>query len=156
MESTRAEELARARIAVLGAAGQLGSELAALLEVASLAAGWQGLTRAECDITDLHRVRAVIVDQARAARDAQARLVVINAGAYTNVDGAESDETLAYAVNASGPAHIALACSQVNAQLVQVSTDYVFSGDRTDGAPYAAADPTGSRSIRQRRARICR
>ncbi len=131
---------------VLGSAGQLGSELAALLEAYPPAAGWQGLTRAECDITDPHRVRAVVVDQARAARDAGARLVVINAGAYTNVDGAESDETLAYAVNSSGPAHIALACSLVGAQLVQVSTDYVFAGDRTNGEPYAAADPPDPRS----------
>jgi dTDP-4-dehydrorhamnose reductase len=134
----------RPRIVVVGAAGQLGTELSALLAAAPPGAGWQGLNRAECDITDLRRVRAIIADQARAAGDAG--LAVINAGGYTNVDAAEADEAGAYAVNAAGPAQLALACSQVDARLVQLSTDYVFAGDRTDGRPYAPSDPPGPRS----------
>ena len=129
---------------VLGGAGQLASELAALLAPAPPDAGWQALSRAECDISDRHRVRAVIADQARSAGNHG--LAVINAGAYTNVDAAEADEAAAYAVNAAGPAHLALACEQVGAQLVQLSTDYVFSGDRTDGQPYRPLDPTDPRS----------
>ena len=121
------------RIVVTGGGGQLAAELVRLLDAAPPEAGWQALTRAECDITDIHRVRAVIADQARAAGDRG--LAVINAAAYTNVDGAEADETAAFAVNAAGPAHLALACEQVGAQLVQLSTDYVFPGDRTDGEP---------------------
>jgi dTDP-4-dehydrorhamnose reductase len=132
------------RIVIFGGGGQLGSELAAALQANPPDAGWQSLTRAECDVTDLHRVRAVIADQARAAGDRG--LAVINAGAYTNVDAAEDDESGAYAVNAAGPAHLALACEQVGAQLVQLSTDYVFSGDRADGLPYAPLDPTSPRS----------
>ena len=124
--------------------GQLGAELRRLLDAAPPRAGWQGLTRAECDLTDVHRVRAVIADQARAA--GSAGLAVINAGAWTNVDGAESDEAGAFAVNAAGPAHLGLACSQSGAQLVHISTDYVFAGDRADGLPYAAADPTAPQS----------
>jgi dTDP-4-dehydrorhamnose reductase len=134
------------RILVVGAGGQLGSELTSLLAANPPMGGWQGLTRDECDLTDMHRVRAVVVDQARAAASAGAPLAVLNTAAYTNVDGAESDEPGAFAVNAAGPAHLALACSEVDAQLVQLSTDYVFSGDRTDGKPYAAADPTDPRS----------
>ena len=134
------------RIVVVGARGQLGAELTALLEAAPPAGGWQGLTHAECDLTDLHRVSAVIADQARAAAAADAPLAIINTAAYTNVDGAESDEPGAFAVNASGPAHLALACSRVNASLVHVSTDYVFSGRRDDGRPYAAGDPTDPQS----------
>ena len=129
---------------VVGAGGQLGAELGRLLDAEPPRAGWQGLTRAECDVTDLHRVRAVIADQARAA--GSAGLAVINAGAYTNVDGAESDEAGAFAVNAAGPAQLGLACSEVGAQLVHISTDYVFAGDRSDGEPYAAGDPTHPRS----------
>ncbi len=132
------------RIVVVGAAGQLGSELVSRLAADPPAAGWQALNRAECDITDLRRVRAVIADQARAA--GAAGLAVINAGAYTNVDGAETDEAGAYAVNAAGPAQLAIACSEVDGQLVHVSTDYVFSGDRSDGLPYTASDPTGPQS----------
>ena len=132
------------RIVILGGGGQLATELAMLLAAAPPASGWQALSRAECDITDAHRVRAVIADQARAAGDHG--LTVINAGAYTNVDAAEADESGAYAVNAAGPAHLALACDHVGAQLVQLSTDYVFSGDRTDGEPYRPLDVTGARS----------
>jgi dTDP-4-dehydrorhamnose reductase len=132
------------RIVILGGGGQLATELAALLDAAPPEAGWQALTRAECNITDSHRVRAVIADQARAA--GEHRLAVINAAAYTNVDAAEADESGAYAVNAAGPAHLALACDHVGAQLVQISTDYVFSGDRSDGEPYRPLDPTGPRS----------
>jgi dTDP-4-dehydrorhamnose reductase len=132
------------RVVILGGGGQLAAELATLLAAAPPEAGWQALSRPECDITNLHRVRAVLADQARAAGDHG--LVVVNAGAYTNVDAAEADESGAYAVNAAGPAHVALACDQVGAQLVQLSTDYVFSGDRTDGEPYRPLDPTGPRS----------
>ncbi len=134
------------RIVVIGAAGQLGSELAGLLEAAPPTGGWQGLTRGECDLTNMHRVHAVVADQASAAQRSGGRLVVINTAAYTNVDGAEADEPGAYAVNAAGPAHLALACDKAGAQLVHVSTDYVFSGDRSDGQPYAAADPAQPRS----------
>ena len=135
------------RIVVLGAGGQLGSELVSLLSEDPPSYGWQGLTRAECDLTDLHRVRVVIADQALVAISAGASgLIVINTGAYTNVDGAETDEETAYAVNAAGPAHLALACSQVGAHLVHLSTDYVFAGDRTDGVAYSPADPVAPRS----------
>jgi dTDP-4-dehydrorhamnose reductase len=132
------------RIVITGGGGQLAAELGRLLTDAPPEAGWQALTRAECDIADLHRVRAVIADQARAAGDRG--LAVINAAANTNVDGAEADEPAAYAVNAAGAAHLALACEQVGARLVQLSTDYVFPGDRADGRPYVPLDETGPRS----------
>lgn len=53
---------------------------------------------------------------------------VINCAAYTDVDGAESDERAAHAVNADGPAMLAEACAESGARLVHISTDYVFSG----------------------------
>jgi dTDP-4-dehydrorhamnose reductase len=134
------------RIVVVGAGGQLGSELTTLLAASPPSGGWQGLTRAECDLTNLPQVQAVVADQAHAAELAGVSLSIINTAAYTNVDGAESDEPGAFAVNAAGPAHLALACAEVAAQLVHISTDYVFSGNRTDGKPYAAGDPTDPRS----------
>ncbi len=135
------------RIVFTGAAGQLGFELGRRMFEDPPPFGWQPLTRAECDLTDLHRVRAVVADQALAAISSGASgLTVINAAAYTNVDGAEADEAAAFAANASAPAHLALACSEVGAQLVHLSTDYVFAGDRTDGEGYAPNDPTGPRS----------
>jgi len=57
--------------------------------------------------------------------------VIINTAAWTDVDGAESNESVAYAVNALGPQNLAIAAGKAVARLVQVSTDYVFSGEGT-------------------------
>ena len=54
--------------------------------------------------------------------------LVINCAAATNVDGCESNFEMAFAVNALGPMNLARACSATQTKLVQVSTDYVFSG----------------------------
>lgn len=59
---------------------------------------------------------------------------VINAGAYTAVDKAESERELAFGVNATAPATLAQCCAQLGARLIHVSTDFVFDG--TQGSPY--------------------
>jgi dTDP-4-dehydrorhamnose reductase len=133
------------RVLVTGAAGQLGADLCRLLDARmaepdSPVRAWAGLGRAELDITDAARVRAVVRDQARPAK-IQGGLVVVNTAAWTDVDGAESDEAGAYAVNAAGPAHLAAACAEADAILVQLSTDYVFDGRATK--PYETGDETG-------------
>jgi dTDP-4-dehydrorhamnose reductase len=64
--------------------------------------------------------------------------IVINAAAYTNVDGAEADELGAYRVNALGPQNLALACQAAGIPLVHVSTDFVFSGEASE--PYTEFD----------------
>ena len=81
-----------------------------------------------------------ITDPKAAERIVQRGDVVINCAAYTNVDAAESDETTAHAVNATGPEHIARACARAGAQLIHVSTDYVFGGDA--GAPLRPYEPS--------------
>lgn len=65
--------------------------------------------------------------------------LVINCTAYTDVDGAESHEEQARAVNATGIAHLARRCAQVGATLIHYSTDYVFDGVGT--APYPTDHP---------------
>lgn len=58
--------------------------------------------------------------------------LIINAAAYTNVDGCEKEEALSFKVNALGPMYLSRAAADMGAKFVQVSTDYVFSG-REDG-----------------------
>lgn len=65
---------------------------------------------------------------------------VINAAAYTAVDKAESDSDAAYKVNQQGAKNLALACKEIGAKLIHVSTDFVF--DATKNTPYQPADPT--------------
>ncbi|UQX13003.1 dTDP-4-dehydrorhamnose reductase [Candidatus Mycobacterium methanotrophicum] len=122
---------------ITGAGGQLGSLLSA-------AAARQGrdvraFTSAQWDVTDAAAAEGIV-----GPGD-----VVVNCAAYTNVDGAESDQSSARAVNAAGPGYIARACERVGARLVHVSTDYVFSGDFGGSAPrpYDVDDQTGPLSV---------
>jgi dTDP-4-dehydrorhamnose reductase len=61
--------------------------------------------------------------------------LVINCAAWTAVDAAEDKESSAFTVNAEGPAILATYCARAGARLVQISTDYVFSGDARE--PYS-------------------
>jgi len=87
------------------------------------------LTRAELDITDAAAVHAAAVGHD----------VVVNAAAYTNVDGAEAHESEAFAINATGVENLARAAAANRARFVTISTDYVFHGDAT--SPYAEDTP---------------
>jgi dTDP-4-dehydrorhamnose reductase len=115
---------------VVGAGGMLGTDLVTALG----ARPFVGLRRAELDVTDDRAVRAAV----------DGHEVVVNAAAWTAVDDAESHEPQAFAVNAVGAANLARACAASGAHLVQVSTDYVFSGDGTE--PYLEDAPTSPRS----------
>lgn len=108
---------------VTGAGGQLGHDVVDLLR------GRDGdettaLARDELDITDVGAVADAV-----AGHD-----VVVNTAAWTDVDGAETAEDAALAVNATGPANLAAAAATHSARLLHVSTDYVFAGDATE--PY--------------------
>lgn len=113
------------RYLVTGAAGMLGRDLQRALAGREVTA----LTRAELDITDAEAVR-----QAVGGHD-----VVLNAAAYANVDGAESHERDAFAINATGVENLARAAASHGAKLVTISTDYVFDGAATE--PYAEDHP---------------
>src|SRR4051794_17362030 len=117
------------RLLVTGAAGMLGTDV-----VAAAAAGHDvvALTRADLDITDADAVRAAVRDTRPDA--------VINCAAWTNVDGAEIAEAEATLINGDGAGHLAAAAAEAGAHTVQVSTDYVFSGDAT--SPYREDAPT--------------
>jgi dTDP-4-dehydrorhamnose reductase len=131
------------RIVITGAGGQLGSVLGA--RAASQGYDVLALTSSQWDITDPGAAERI--GQSGLQTGLQSGDVVINCAAYTNVDAAESDESRAYAVNATGPEHIARACAHAGAQLIHVSTDYVFGGSlegqvRADPRPYEPSDET--------------
>ncbi|MDR7382065.1 dTDP-4-dehydrorhamnose reductase [Promicromonospora iranensis] len=120
------------RWVVLGAAGMLGQDVAAV----AAAAGHEvtGLRRSDLDITD-----ASAVLDAVAGHD-----VVVNCAAWTAVDEAETHEAEAFAANATGSAHVARAAAASGTRMVHVSTDYVFGGDGT--TPYPEDAPVSPRS----------
>lgn len=131
---------------VTGMGGQLSTDFVEVCR--PLSASCTALSVDDLDITQAAPVQSTVAQWARTvlAASPDARLVVLNAAAYTAVDAAEADEHTAYAVNASAPALLAAACAAAGAQLLHVSTDYVFPGDRVGGPPYGVDDETGPRS----------
>lgn len=121
------------KILVTGAAGQLGRCLPAALGQHEVVA----LDRVTLDITRLEQVRAAIAGYRPA--------MVINAAAFNDVDGAESRQAEAYAINAAGPRNLALATAAAKISIVHVSTDYVFDGAVT--RPYNEFDRTNPLSV---------
>lgn len=71
--------------------------------------------------------------------------VILNCAAHTNVNLCESQQDLAYRINAIGPRNLSIAAADVDAKMVQVSTDYVFAGD--GNRPYTEFDPTDPQSM---------
>ena len=106
---------------ITGGSGQLGLALQA--ELGARGIDFVSVNSGELDITDQSKVIALI--------NFIMPSVIINAAAWTDVDGAETSESAARAVNALGPQNLAIAAGKVGARLVQVSTDYVFSGQGT-------------------------
>jgi len=127
---------------ITGAGGQLGSDLARVLRDRGVPDSHVlAASSSQLDITSSRSIAAAFTDFDPT--------VVLNAAAYTAVDKAETDEERAFAVNASGPALLAAAANRTGARLVQVSTDYVFSGDVFSGdarKPYPVDAPTDPRS----------
>ncbi|NMN73816.1 dTDP-4-dehydrorhamnose reductase [Rhizobium sp. 57MFTsu3.2] len=119
------------RIAVTGKQGQVVS---ALLERGSVA-GVEivAVGRPELDLVDRASIRAVF---SQIKPD-----VIVSAAAYTAVDKAESEEELAFVVNAEGPAAIAEVAKGLGIPIMHLSTDYVFSGDKQ--SLYVETDATG-------------
>ncbi len=122
------------RILITGATGQVGG---ALLHTLAPLGDVIAPGRADLDLADANSVR-------RAMRELRPRWVV-NAGAYTAVDKAESEPELARAINAIAPRAIGQEAATIGAAVVHFSTDYVFDGSRT--VPYVETDSTAPLNI---------
>ena len=121
------------RVTIFGASGLLGK---------SLVREWGGdelvgLGSADADIRDADRVRTV-VEQTRPDW-------IILAAAYTDVDGCESNQQLAFAVNRDGAVNVAEAARGSRAKLLFLSSDYVFDGKKS--SPYETDDARNPQSV---------
>lgn len=121
--------VSRPTILLTGAAGQVGFELARLLAIHGDVHAYD---RAALDLADADALVATV-------RGLRPQLIV-NAGAYTAVDRAESEPDAAFAVNARAPGILAEEARALSAILIHYSTDYVFDGAST--VPYDEAAST--------------
>lgn len=124
------------RLLVTGRNGQVATSL---LERASLFPDIEVIAagRPELDLEQPETVAAAIL----AARPG----IVVNAAAHTAVDKAESEAEKAFAINRDGAAAAAQAAAQLGVPFIQISTDYVYPGDKAE--PYVESDPTGPLGI---------
>ena len=106
------------RVLVTGANGQLGLALQGAAKEFPLDLVF--MDKNTLDITKANAVKELFAKQSFA--------ICINAAAYTNVDGAESNKELAYAINATAVETLAKTCKQTGCWLIHISTDYVFDG----------------------------
>lgn len=128
------------KILITGAKGQLGSQIVEIINKGKSEIGEiqptlknaeaRGIDIGDLDITKLGDVQAYI--------KAFNPDVIINPAAYTNVDGCENNEELAFKANAIGARNLAIAAEQAGAKLIHISTDYVFQGNGTK--PYREYD----------------
>jgi dTDP-4-dehydrorhamnose reductase len=117
------------KILLTGATGQVGWELArTLMPLGDVIA----VDRSQADLTDLKALRATI--------QLHKPDVIVNPAAYTAVDKAETEQELAFLVNAEAPGVLAEEAKKMGALLVHYSTDYVFDGSKN--TPYVENDAT--------------
>lgn len=122
-------------ILVTGARGQLGADIVSEFKRREISCA--GIDIDELDITDAEAVRQFILNDKPSC--------VIHCAAYTAVDKAEDEPELCMRVNSGGAENIAKACREADAQMIYISTDYVFDG--SGDAPYETDAPKSPRSV---------
>jgi len=116
------------KLLVTGAAGMLGHDV--MLAAGNAGHEVVGFGRAELDVTNPEALERRF--------ELERPDVVVNCAAWTDVDGAETAEEAAFAINGRGAGNVAAAANEIEARVVHVSTDYVFDGAK--GAPYVESD----------------
>lgn len=124
-----------ARILVVGRSGQVATALQESIWPEGFVVDARGHDRLDLRQPDV--VAATVAEGGWSA--------VINAGAYTQVDRAESEPDAAFVLNRDGPAALAEACSRGEIPLIHLSTDYVFDGEKSE--PYTEDDPVKPASV---------
>ena len=123
------------KILISGAKGQVGTEL--VIEATKRAHQVYAYGSKELDISNIEQVRNTLQ---KIQPD-----VIINAAAYTAVDKAETEESLAYAVNSLGSENLAKVCKQYDIPLLHISTDYIYDGEKQ--TPYQETDVPGPAGV---------
>lgn len=118
------------KILITGSKGQLGNELLDIIKSGKAEIGEvsEAIKKSEVIALDVDELDITNLEQVKSKINDLKPDVIINCAAATNVDGCESNEDFAFKVNSIGPRNLAIASEEVGAKLVQVSTDYVFSG----------------------------
>lgn len=118
------------KILITGSNGQLGNELQKIIKTGQAEIGLVSdeIKNAEVVAVDVDKLDITRLEQVKSVLGEAKPDVVINCAAATNVDGCESNQDLAFRINALGPKNLAVVCEELGSKLVQVSTDYVFSG----------------------------
>jgi len=117
------------KLLVTGSNGQLGRAVAKLYE---------GNAEVELVNTDVAELDITNLEQTLEFVEKVKPYAIINCAAHTGVDACETDVDNAYKINALGPRNLSIAASKVGAKMVQISTDYVFSGEADK--PYTEFD----------------
>lgn len=118
------------RILITGSNGQLGNELQKIVSTgkAEIGAVSEEIKNAEVFAMDVNILDITNLEQVKKVLNEVKPDVVINCAAATNVDGCEANQDLAFKINSLGPRNLAMVAEELGAKIVQVSTDYVFSG----------------------------
>lgn len=123
------------KILITGYKGMLGSDLVETLKDEN---------KHELILTDIDDLDIANFNQVDEFLKKEKPELIINVAAYTDVDGCETNRDLAFNVNSIGPKNLAIVSNEINAKLLHISTDYVFSGDSLK--PYHEDDETGPKS----------
>ncbi|HLW53833.1 MAG TPA: dTDP-4-dehydrorhamnose reductase [Candidatus Angelobacter sp.] len=116
------------KVAVIGATGQLGSDIAAAFAEAGHSVS--SLGHQDVDIASAESVQSVLASMAPE--------IVVNTAAFHHVEKCEADPNTAFAVNALGARNVAQVTSSLGARVFHISTDYVFGGEKQ--TPYIETD----------------
>ena len=125
------------RVLVTGGNGQLGEAIRRAAEGSTHSYTFATIDELDiCNVADVERyISENKVD------------TIINCAAYTDVEGAEDNINMAYAINSTAVAHIAEVCQRLKVRLIHISTDYVFGGDTERRTPYTESDATAPLNI---------